>query len=86
VPGHFAQSGPVLARPVHAGPLLRMLCGLGLSVLLHVVRRCWGIFQNLCSCILYRAHRLDLLYRLDVCPCIFLGRPSLELAQQGSNW
>jgi hypothetical protein len=22
------------------------------------------------------------LYRLDLCPCIFLGRPSLELLQQ----
>jgi hypothetical protein len=41
-----------------------------------------GIFQNLCSCILYRVHRLDLLYGLDLCPCIFLGCPSLELPEQ----
>jgi len=64
--------GPDLCpRILHVPDPLVLLRGLG---------RCWSILHNLCWGILYG------LYRLDLCRCIFLGRPSLELLQQGSRW
>ena len=35
---------------------------------------------------LYGLYGLYRLYRLDLCPCIFLGRPGLELLQQIFGW
>src|ERR1700688_2023124 len=47
------------------------------SVLLHGLDLCSGTLHDLCLGILYG------LYGLDLCPCIFPGRPSLELREQG---
>ena len=54
------------------------------SVLLHGPDRlgifhnlCWDILHDLCLGILYG------LYGPALCPCIFLGRPGLELIKQG---
>jgi hypothetical protein len=63
--------------------ILRNLC-LGIP--------CLGILHSRCLGILYGLHGPDLyrriLYRLhDLCPRIFLGRPSLELLQRSlSRW
>jgi hypothetical protein len=40
----------------------------------------WGILCNRYAGILYER------YRLDLCPRLFVGRPSLELVQQGFDW
>src|ERR1700681_3324334 len=47
------------------------------SVLLQGPDLCSGTLHDLCLGILYG------LYGPDLCPCIFLGRPSLELREQG---
>jgi hypothetical protein len=74
----------------------RILQRTDLPVPLHVPDLRCGLLRNLCSGILrglhrfcglyrlYRLHGVDLyrLYGLDLCPCIFLGRPGLELLQQ----
>jgi hypothetical protein len=58
----------------------RILHGPDVSVLLHGPDLWSGILHNLCWGILYG------LYGPDLCPCIFLGRPSLELLEQGFRW
>ncbi len=40
----------------------------------------WDILHDLCLGILYG------LYGPALCPCIFLGRPGLELIKQGFGW
>ena len=47
------------------------------SVLLHGPDLCSGTLRDLCLGILYG------LYGPDLCPCIFLGCPSLEFLEQG---
>jgi hypothetical protein len=66
----------------------RILHGPDPSVLLHGPDRCWGIFPNLCWGILHNRcwGILNWLYGRDLCPCIFVGGPSLELHQQGFSW
>jgi hypothetical protein len=54
----------------------RILYGPG-PLLLHGPHRCWGIFHDRCWGILCG------LYGLNLCPCTFLGCPSLELPKQG---
>jgi hypothetical protein len=49
------------------------------SVLFNGKDVCLSILQNLCSCILRGPRSLDL------CTCIFLGRPILKVFQQGSR-
>jgi hypothetical protein len=73
---------PDLCSGIPLGPDLspRILHGPDLSVLLHGPDLCCGILHNLYWGILYG------LYGPNLCPCIFLGRPSLELLQQGFSW
>jgi hypothetical protein len=54
-----------------------ILHGPDLSLLLHGPDLFWGSLRDLCLGILHG------LYGPDLCLCIFLGRPSLELIQQG---
>jgi hypothetical protein len=77
--------GPNLGLGVLLGPdlcshaphlcpdILHDLC----SGILHEPDLFWGILHDLCLGILHG------LYGWDLCLCIFLGRPSLELIQQG---
>ena len=64
---------------ISMGPDLcsRILHGPYPSVLFHRLDLCRGILHNL-----YWGN-LRGLYGLDLCPCIFLGRPGFELLQQG---
>jgi hypothetical protein len=48
--------------------------------ILHGPDLCLGILHTLCSGILYGLYGL---YGPDLCPRLLLGRPSLELLQQG---
>ena len=67
----------------------RILYGPEVSVLLYGLGSCRGILlHNLCGGILHNVG-LGILYGLyghDQCPRIFVGRPSLELIQQGFGW
>src|SRR5260370_2402414 len=80
---------PDLCSGILHGPDLcpRILYGPDPSVLLHGPDRL-GIFHNLFWDILHHLCWVTLygLYRHDLCPYIFLGRPSLELLQQGFRW
>ncbi len=60
-----------------------ILHGSDVSVLLHGPDLWSGILHNLYWGILYG---LDGMYGHDLCPYIFLGRPSLELLQQVFSW
>jgi len=76
-----------LCSGISLGPDLcpRILLGPDVSVLFHGPdlwssvshNLCWGILYGLCLGILCG------LYGPDLCPCIFLGYPSLELLEQG---
>ena len=76
---------------ISMGPDLcsRILHGPDPSVLFGGLDLCWGILHNLYRGSwrgLYRGS-LHGLCGLDLCPCIFLGRPGLELLEQGfSEW
>jgi hypothetical protein len=61
-----------LYGPNHLCP--RILHGTDMSMLLRRPDLCWGILRNLC---------LGILYGLGLRPYPFLGRPALELRQQG---
>ncbi len=69
------------------GPYLcpRIVDGPDVSAFLHGPQRCSGILRNLCRGILHNLRRgiLNVLYGPDLCPRIFLRRPSLELPKQG---
>jgi len=70
----------ILRAPHFCSRISRDLCsgilhGPDLSLLLHVPDLCPGILYDLRPCIFF----LYRLYVLDRRPCIFLGRPSLEL-------
>jgi hypothetical protein len=59
----------------------RILHGPDLPVLFHGPDLCWCILHSLCPGILHG------LPGPRLCPCFFLGRPSLELLEQGfSEW
>jgi hypothetical protein len=78
-----------LCSGIFHGPDLcpRILHRLDLSVLLHGPDLCSGILHSRCLGVLDLC--LGILYGLygrDLCPCIFLGRPSLKLLQQGFGW
>jgi hypothetical protein len=67
--------GPILCLGIFHD--LCSLHGPDLLLLLHGPDLFWGSLHKLCLGILYG------LYGPDLCLCIFLGRPSLELIQQG---
>jgi len=71
--------GPILCLGILLGCscIFHNLCSLhgpDLSLLLHRPDLFWGSLHDLC---LYG------LYGSDLCPCILLGRPSMELIQRG---
>lgn len=88
MPGHFAQTGPVLGRLVRAGPVPVLFAPAGLfsgilhgpylcpRTILYGPERCSAILLNPCRGILNR------LYGPDLCARIVFGRPSLELPKQ----
>jgi hypothetical protein len=73
---------PDLCSVISLGPNLCpcILQGPNPPVLFRRPNLCGGILRNLCRGILHG------LYWHDLCPCIFLGRPSLELLEQGFIW
>ena len=71
-------AGRVAASP--DGRFVAATHGPDVSVLFHGPDFWSSILHNLCWGSLYG------LYGPDLCPCIFLGRPSLELLEQGFRW
>src|SRR5260370_28192349 len=71
-----------LCMGIFQGPDIcpRNLHRIDMSVFLHGPDLCSGILHFLCLGILYG------LYGRDLYPCIFFGRPGLELLQQGLGW
>ena len=83
VPVRFALPGTFAA--ISLGPDLRsrIVHRPDPSVLFRGLDLCRGILHNLYrGSLLYRGG-LHGLYGLDLCPCIFLGRPGFEFLQQG---
>jgi hypothetical protein len=72
---------PLHAPDLRSG-LLRNRCS-GILCRLYRFYRLYGLYKLYGLDRLYGLYRL---YRLDLCPCIFLGRPGLELLQQVFGW
>jgi hypothetical protein len=77
---------PEVPVPLHGPDLFRIILrNLYLGIL------CLGVLHSRCLGILHGLHGPDvrrrILYRRhDLCPRIFLGRPSLELLQRSLGW